>query len=164
MTKYYLLTALLLCLAPIARAQTANDQQVDYCKQISRDTDATTGKHTYQSPFDKISIKSEVTAAGQIITIDFNTHEMAFSDEAGLYVKFTDGKSLRFFGQKISHQYENAITGYNYETVLTVSPEKLQYFKTKKIAIFQIASINVEVNDDTATQFMAYANCIANLK
>jgi len=164
MKKGFLLIALLLCLATFARAQVTDDQQPDYCKQISRDTDATAGKHTYESPFDKMIIKSVVTSAGQTITINFNTHEMAFSDEAGLYVKFTDGKSLRFFGQKIDYKYENAVTGYNYQTTLTVSPEKLEYFKTKKVAIFQLASIDVEVSDDTATQFMAYANCIANLK
>ena len=164
MKKDHLFIGLLLCLSSLARAQVADDPQIDYCKQISRDTDAVTGKHTYESPFDKMIIKSVVTAAGQTITINFNTHEIAFSDEAGLYVKFTDGKSLRFFGQKIDYKYENAVTGYNYQTTLTISPEKFEYFKTKKVAIFQIASIDVEINDDTATQFMAYANCIAGLK
>jgi len=163
-TSRYLITLILLCLAAITRAQTANEPAPDYCKQISRDTDATTGKHTYQSPFDKICIKSEVTATGQTITINFNTHQIELSEEAGLYIKFTDGKVLRFFGQKIDHKFENTITGYNYETTLSVSPEKLEYFKTKKIAVFQIANIDVEVNDDIATQFQAYVNCIAGLK
>jgi len=160
----YLITLVLLCLAAMAKAQSTGEPPVDYCKQISRDTDATTGKHTYQSPFDKICIKSEVTTAGQTITIKFNTHQMELSEEAGLYIKFTDGKVLRFFGQKIDHKFENTLTGYNYETTLTVSLEKLEYFKTKKIAVFQIANIDVEVNEDTATQFQAYVNCIAGLK
>ncbi|OCX52666.1 hypothetical protein BEL04_14565 [Mucilaginibacter sp. PPCGB 2223] len=164
MKKSFLLIAVFLCLATLTRAQTADEPAVDYCKQISRDTDAAAGKHTYESPFDKMIIKSVVTSAGQTITINFNTHQMELSEEAGLYIKFTDGKALRFFGQKIDHKYENSVTGYNYETTLIVSPEKLEYFKTKKVAIFQIANIDVEVNDDTATQFQAYANCIANLK
>ena len=82
MKKLALLTILLFCFATIAKAQ---DEQPDYCKQISRDTDATAGKRTYLSPEGNIIVKSECTAAGQTITINFNVTDIPLSEETGLF-------------------------------------------------------------------------------
>ncbi len=162
MKKFYLLAVLLLCFATLTRAQT--EDQVDYCKMISRDTDATSGKHTYQSPEGKIWLKSEVTAAGQTITLNFNTTDMALHEEGGLFIRFSDNKTLRVFGQHITHEWVGPQTGYEYTTVLTLNTQQLEALKTKKVSIFQIATIDVELNDDAATQLQAYANCLVGLK
>jgi len=162
MKNIYLLVTVLLSFITLAKAQT--EEKVDYCVQISRDTDAAQGIRTYQSPEGRISIKNQVSAAGSTAAITFSTKEFALYEEEGLFIRFTDHHTLRFFGQHIEHKNYSPLSGYTYDTVLTLTPEQLEIFKTKKISVFQIASIDVEVDDDIATAFQAYVNCITGLK
>lgn len=155
MTRRSLLTILLVCLMHVAHAQT------DYCADIVRDTDKVTKVITCTGPDMSMMLKAIISGTDTAITINFNIKQMVASDEAGLYIKLDDGHTLRYFGQKITKTWLNSRDGYNYETVLSCSPAVVQQLKTKKIKVFQIAGIDVTVNEAIAEEFQADVNCIA---
>ena len=94
MKKIYLLLIILLSVITLAKAQT--EEKVDYCVQISRDTDAAQGIRTYQSPEGHISIKSQVSAAGSTIAITFSNKEFVLYEDEGLFIRLTNRHILRF--------------------------------------------------------------------
>jgi hypothetical protein len=155
MMRRSLFTILMVCLMHVAHAQT------DDCAGIVRDTDKVTKVITCTGPDMSMILKAVISRKDTAVTVNFNIKQIVASDEAGLYVRLDDGHVLRYFGQRITKTWLNARDGYNYETVLSCSPVVIQQLKTKKIKVFQIAGIDVTVNEAVAEEFQAYLNCIA---
>jgi len=155
MMRLSLLTVLMFSLFSTVYGQT------DYCADIIRDTDKVTKVVTCTTPDMSMALKAVINGRDTTITVNFNVKEITSTDEAGLYIKLDDGHTLRYFGQKISKTWLNSRDGYNYETVLTCGPAVVRQFKTKKIKLFQIAGIDVAVNNAIAEEFQRYLNCIA---
>ncbi|MBW4889862.1 hypothetical protein KXQ82_09050 [Mucilaginibacter sp. HMF5004] len=155
MKKHFCLTLFLICFIKLVVAQN------NYCDDIVRDTDAVKKIITWKSPELNINVKAIITDTAQL-WLNFNlTQQSEFiAEEGGLFVRFDDGKSLKFFGQRVSHKYLNARDGYYYQTDMLIKPETLVWFKTKKITKYQIAGIDVPVTPDLAIEIQAYIICI----
>jgi hypothetical protein len=150
-----LLSIVLLCFISMAHAQT------DSCADVTRDTDTVSKIITLTSPDMKVMIKNVITNGIPELTLTFTTKAMEASDEAGLYIRLEDGKWLRYFGQHISRTWINSYEGYRYEATMPCNPVVLEKLKTKRITMFQIASIDVSIDDDLAGQFQGYVNCVS---
>ncbi len=135
--------------------------QNNYCDDITRDTDAITKTTALKSPENNITVKGLMLETPQI-WMSFNIkHQSEFiSEYGGLFIRFDDGKSLKFFGQPVSRKYISARDGYFYQTDMMIKPDDLVWFKTKKITKYQIAGIDVPVTNDLAVQIQAYIICI----
>jgi endonuclease YncB( thermonuclease family) len=155
MKKQFCLFVFLITLVKLATAQN------NYCDDITRDTDAVTKTITWHTPELNINIKAIVTDTAQL-WISFNiAHQSEFiAEEGGLFIRFDDGKSLKYFGQQVSRKYLSAREGYYYQTDMPIKPNELLWFKTKKITKYQIAGIDVPVTADLATEIQAYLICI----
>jgi len=154
MMRLSLLTVLLLCLFGTVYGQTD-------CADILRDTDKVTKAITCTAPDMSMALKAVISGGDTTITVNFNVKEIISSDEAGLYIKLDDGHTLRYFGQRITKTWLNARDGYNYETILTCGPTVVRQLKARKIKVFQIAGIDVTVNNAIAEEFQGYLNCIS---
>jgi hypothetical protein len=157
MKKQFCLTVLLITIIKLAAAQN------NYCDDITRDTDAVKKTVTWRTPALNINIKAVITDTPQV-WISFNIkHQSEFmAEEGGLFLRFDDGKALKFFGQPVNHKYINAREGYYYQTDMMMKQSNLLWLKTKKITKYQIAGIDVPVTNDLATEIQAYILCITD--
>jgi hypothetical protein len=155
MKKHFWVTTFLICFVKLAAAQN------NYCDDITRDTDAAKKTITWHSPENNITVKGVITDVPQLWLRFDLTHQSEFiAEEGGLFIRFDDGKALKFFGQPVSHKYINAHMGYYYQTDMLIKPDDLVWLKTKKITKYQIAGIDVPVTDELAIQIQAYVICI----
>ncbi|WP_295655079.1 hypothetical protein [uncultured Mucilaginibacter sp.] len=160
MRKRYWLAALFTLLMHVASAQN------NYCDDLSRDTDAVSKAISWRSPDLNISLKSTLTDTTVQVWANFNIKQQSefIAEENGLFIRFDDGKSLRFFGQRVTRKYISAREGFFYETSLLLNPKNYEWFKTKKITKFQIAGVDVDIADDLAVQIESYAICMSGMK
>lgn len=155
MKKSFWPALFLVCFIKLASAQN------NYCDDITQDTDAVKKTITWRSPENNITVKGIVTGEPQIWILFNIRHQSEFiAEEGGLFIRFGDGKALKYFGQPVNRKYINAHEGYYYQTDLLIKPDDLLWFKTKKITKYQIAGIDVPVSDDLAVQIQAYVICI----
>jgi len=154
MRRPTLMLLLLLCIARLAHAQGTD------CTGISRDTDKVSHTITCISPEMNLILKKVISGTDTSYTLNCNVKQMAASEEMGLYIRLEDGHTLRYFGQKVSHTWLNARDGYNYETILNCNRTVVEALKSKKVVLFQIAGIDVTVNEAIAEEFQNYVQCM----
>jgi len=144
--------------------------QTDYCKDIKKEVDEMKGKTSFTTPrmgrLDNMYLLKNFSPDGTgYISIFFSTtKEDAAYDFSGLYIKFNDGSVLRYGDQSIDCSYLNADDHYFYITGRLLLEDDFVSFKTKKIVSFQIANKTLPITDAFATKFMAWVNCIIDLK
>jgi len=146
--------------------------QVDYCKEIKKKTDEMTGHVEYISPSlsvtDNITISKSKTSENDTfsiidITVQTTQNTADYEADGSIYIKFEDGTVQHFTG-KVSCSYLNTQYPYLFIGGSILHASTIIPFKTKKIVKFQIAGKDVNVPDGFATKFMAWVNCIADMK
>ena len=137
--------------------------QNNLCDDITRDTDVVKKSAIWTTPALNITIKVVMLNIPQV-WVNFNVKHLSefISDSDGLFIRFNDGKSLRYFGQMIAHKYISTREGYFYQTDKQLTTDEIQWFKNKKISKYQIAGIDVPVTNELATQIQAYMACITD--
>jgi hypothetical protein len=150
------LTVLLTCSTFASLAQN------NYCDDLRSDTDKVKNTVTVRSPELNIILKRVRNSGNEQFWINFNvTHLSEFViEEGGLFVRFDNNKTLKYFGQSIKHHFISNRDGYYYETDLPLNSDAFLLFKTQKIVKFQIAGIDVPVTDELAVLISAYAVCL----
>lgn len=140
--------------------------QNNYCDDLTRDTDKVANTITWKSPDLNITLRSVQSSNGVEVWANFNVKYLSemIIEDGGLFIRFESGKSLKYFGQRVSHTFISNRDGYYYQTDLKLSPEVIERFQTQKIIRFQIASIDVPVTTDLAAQIEAYAVCMSGMK
>jgi len=155
MKKHFCLTFFSICFIKIVVAQN------NYCDDITRDTDAVKKTITWRTPELNINIKAIITEKPELwISFNLKRQSEFIAEEDGLFIRFDDGKSLKYFGQRVSRKYISAHEGYYYQTDMLLKPDDLLWLKTKKITKYQIAGIDVPVTNDLAVEIQAYIICI----
>jgi hypothetical protein len=140
--------------------------QNNYCDDLRSDTDKVNNAITVRSPELNIILKRVQNNSNEKFWVNFNVRHLSefVAEEGGLFVKFDNNKTLKYFGQSIKHHFISNRDGYYYETDLPLSSDIFLLFKTQKIVKFQIAGIDVPVTDELAIEIEAYAVCLDGTK
>jgi len=161
MKKILIIVFLILGSFGFAKAQT------DYCKDIVPTVDSELGMTSYDSPGKLLTIGKNKLKSGKFgpISLVFQTDsKTADYDAYGLYVMFSDGTMWKDDGAHIQCSYQNTEVGYSFGAAEMLHEEQLELFKTKKIVKIRINNIEKPIDDAFATKFMAWVNCIIDLK
>jgi len=162
MKKILIITFLILGSIGFANAQT------DYCKDIIVKVDKELRITSHNSPGTFLTIgKNRVDDEGYFgpISLSFECFERSADYEAyGLYVTFADGTLWKDDGAHINCSYMNTDIGYRFGAARLLHEDELELFKTKKIIKVRISNTQIPVDDAFATKFMAWVNCIIDLK
>ena len=154
------LTALFLLWCSCAAAQN------NYCDDLVADTDKVRGAVTLRTPEANIMLRRIQADGKEEVWVNFNIRHLSefVMEEGGLFIRFEDGRMLRYFGQRVKHTFLSVRDGYVYETDLRLGADEVALLRSKKIKKFQVAGIDVPVTDELATQVEAYVICLEGTK
>ena len=161
MKKYIILAYLIIGICFVSKSQD--------CKDVERKIDEMKGDTTFFSPnmngVNKLFMFKDGHGELKVVGIVFETTNLdANYDAHGIYIKFDDGTFLRYPGRPINCTYLNSDDHYKFEGSLSIdlhmTPQDLEFFKTKKVVKFMLADKEVNVDDKFAVKFRNAVNCI----
>ena len=160
MKKYIILVYLIIGFSFISKSQD--------CKDIERKVNELKGDTVYYTPtlsrLNDIYMYKHRHGRLSVGIIFQSTNLDANYDAHGIYIKFDDGTFLRYPGRPIDCTYLNSDDHYKFEGSLSIdlhmTPQDLEFFKTKKVVKFMLADKEVNVDDKFAVKFRNAVNCI----
>lgn len=119
---------------------------------------------SYQSSqTESIQVIKTIDSNGPSTTLMFHIYKGTIGNNQQIvYVKFNDGQVVNFPSSTIYGQTDPS--EYLYSCTITLNSDNIKNFKDKKIVKFQIADVDVLVNDVLGTDVNAWINSLDSLK
>lgn len=131
---------------------------------VTKTVDEMKGLTTYESPqSESIQFTKIIKPSSTFSALTFYIRKSATDDkQQTVYIKFDDGKILNF--QAATSVAKESHDDYIYFNSIPLTPDNIKTFKEKKIVKFQVADVDVMVDNPLGVSVNTWVNNLENLK
>jgi hypothetical protein len=137
-------------------------QTKDYSKDIKKVVDELKGEIEYSSPYgDAYVTKMIKPGEPKITTLILHAEGIMSNYSAkGVFIKFEDGKVLRYPELKVNCIYNQYKDRSTFAGALTIDSENYEYFTTKKIVEFSLDDNKSKLSKRDADRLLSYIKVV----